>query len=133
MIKTALLLIIALIVIPVVAIRFDAPLSDLQWQMISFSFQLMLTVALLCFAVSELTRNYSQVDKIWSITPVGSPVCLRHSATSSTWLSWVTSIAMTRMPYLPASSKTHGRHSFPWPWNEYGFVRGLYAPTRVQT
>lgn len=70
MIKTALLLIIALIVIPVVAIRFDAPLSYLQWQMISFSFQLMLTVALLCFAVSELTRNYSQVDKIWSIMPL---------------------------------------------------------------
>ena len=25
--------------------------------------------------------------------------------------------AITRMPYFPASSKTHGRHSLPCPWN----------------
>ena len=47
------------------------------------------------------------------------------------WLSCVISIAMTRMPCLPAFSKTHGRQPFPWPWKAYGFVRGLYAPMRV--
>lgn len=31
---------------------------------------IMLTAAILCFAVSEITRNYSQVDKLWSIMPV---------------------------------------------------------------
>jgi steroid 5-alpha reductase family enzyme len=30
----------------------------------------MLLTALLCFAVSEITRNYSQVDKLWSIMPI---------------------------------------------------------------
>ncbi len=30
----------------------------------------MLIVALACFFVSELTRNYSQVDKLWSLMPV---------------------------------------------------------------
>jgi steroid 5-alpha reductase family enzyme len=30
----------------------------------------MLAVALICFLVSELTRNYSQVDKLWSIMPI---------------------------------------------------------------
>lgn len=30
----------------------------------------MLTVAIVCFVVSELTRNYSQVDKLWSLLPV---------------------------------------------------------------
>jgi steroid 5-alpha reductase family enzyme len=31
---------------------------------------LMIIVALACFVVSELTRNYSQVDKLWSLLPV---------------------------------------------------------------
>jgi steroid 5-alpha reductase family enzyme len=31
---------------------------------------LMLTVAVVCFLVSEITRNYSQVDKLWSLMPV---------------------------------------------------------------
>jgi steroid 5-alpha reductase family enzyme len=30
----------------------------------------MLSAAIVCFFVSELTRNYSQVDKLWSIMPV---------------------------------------------------------------
>ncbi len=70
MIKTAILLIIALIVLPIIAIKFDTPLSPAQWQMIRNSFQVMLVVALTCFAVSEITKNYSQVDKLWSILPV---------------------------------------------------------------
>jgi steroid 5-alpha reductase family enzyme len=70
MIKTAVLLIVALVLIPLIALRFDAPLSNLQREMITFSFLLMMAVALLCFVVSEITRNYSQVDKIWSIMPV---------------------------------------------------------------
>jgi steroid 5-alpha reductase family enzyme len=30
----------------------------------------MLAVAAVCFVVSELTRNYSQVDKLWSLLPI---------------------------------------------------------------
>lgn len=31
---------------------------------------LMLAVSLICFLVSEITRNYSQVDKLWSLMPI---------------------------------------------------------------
>jgi len=31
---------------------------------------IMLAVAMICFIISELTRNYSQVDKLWSIMPI---------------------------------------------------------------
>jgi steroid 5-alpha reductase family enzyme len=31
---------------------------------------IMLIAALVCFVVGELTRNYSQVDKIWSLMPI---------------------------------------------------------------
>jgi len=30
----------------------------------------MAVVAMLCFVVSEITRNYSQVDKLWSLLPI---------------------------------------------------------------
>ena len=43
---------------------------------------------------------------ICSITPVGFPVISRASWISRTCMSWVTSMAMTLMPYLPASSNT---------------------------
>ena len=31
---------------------------------------IMIAAALICFLVSEITRNYSQVDKLWSLMPV---------------------------------------------------------------
>ncbi|HUX94570.1 MAG TPA: DUF1295 domain-containing protein [Bacteroidales bacterium] len=31
---------------------------------------IMLAAAILCFAVSEITQNYSQVDKLWSLMPI---------------------------------------------------------------
>ena len=33
-------------------------------------FTVIIIVAIACFVVSELTRNYSQVDKLWSLMPV---------------------------------------------------------------
>ena len=45
--------------------------SDAQFQnLISVWGTLMITVALTCFIVSEITRNYSQVDKLWSLMPL---------------------------------------------------------------
>lgn len=70
MLRTILLLILSLIALPIIAYRYDAPLEEAQWAMLTQSFFLMLGVAFLCFTVSELTRNYSQVDKLWSIVPV---------------------------------------------------------------
>jgi steroid 5-alpha reductase family enzyme len=31
---------------------------------------IMLSAAIICFIVSEITRNYSQVDKLWSLMPI---------------------------------------------------------------
>ena len=70
MIKTGLLLILTLIVVPVLAFQFDRPLTPEQWEALRQVGALMLLVALLCFAVGELTGNVSQVDKLWSIVPV---------------------------------------------------------------
>jgi steroid 5-alpha reductase family enzyme len=68
--KTALLLIATLVVVPLLAFKFDAPLTPEQWAMVRSTGALMLGVALLCFVVGEATGNVSQVDKLWSIVPV---------------------------------------------------------------
>lgn len=70
MIRTALLLILAVIVLPLVAFYLDAPLLPVQKNWLTTMGYLMVGVALTCFLVSTLTGNCSQVDKLWSIVPI---------------------------------------------------------------
>lgn len=90
MLKTIILLITALVVIPLVAFYLDDPLSELQVTMLRTSAFMMLGVAVYCFIVSELTRNYSQVDKLWSIVPI---VYAFYFAAASGWAPRVTLMA----------------------------------------
>ena len=69
MLRTAILLVLTLVVLPMVALRQDAPLEALQWAMLREGLVLALAFALYAFIASELTRNYSQVDRLWSIVP----------------------------------------------------------------
>jgi len=48
---------------------YPSPLSPAQLHMLKTSGGIMLSVSLFCFALAEVTGNYSQVDKIWSIIP----------------------------------------------------------------
>ncbi len=68
--KTALFLIFTLIVVPVIAFRIDDPLTTLQQAALSKLVFIYAVASLLCFAVSTLTKNYSQVDKLWSVMPI---------------------------------------------------------------
>lgn len=67
---TAILLMVTLIVVPAVSyfsgmgLGIDA--SILLWELVMMSF----VAAAYCFLVSELTKNYSQVDKLWSLLPI---------------------------------------------------------------
>lgn len=66
----AVLLAAMLVTVPQLAFLFDQPLDVLQVSMLKDVTYLMLSIAGLCFVVGELTRNVSQVDKLWSIVPV---------------------------------------------------------------
>lgn len=70
MLRTIFLLIVALVIVPLVAFYIDEPLTTLQQNMLHSSVYIMLAVAMYCFVVSELARNYSQVDKLWSVVPL---------------------------------------------------------------
>ncbi len=71
MIRTAFVLVTTLLILPFIAMRYDTPLDAHQMLVLKNLFSGMLAVALTCFVVSELTRNYSQVDKLWSLVPIG--------------------------------------------------------------
>lgn len=68
--KTALLLLVTIIVLPVVAFAIDEPLDPLQNSVLVTLVTVYLIAALLCFFVSTASNNYSQVDKLWSIMPM---------------------------------------------------------------
>lgn len=68
--KTVLFLIFTLIIVPLVTFNFDIPLTNLQLQTLHALLFVYGISACLCFVVSSITNNYSQVDKLWSVIPV---------------------------------------------------------------
>lgn len=70
MIKTIIVLLLTIIVVPIVSFYFDEPLTAQQLTILWNCIYIYVGVALSCFLVSEITRNCSQVDKIWSIIPI---------------------------------------------------------------
>jgi steroid 5-alpha reductase family enzyme len=68
--KTVLALLVTIIVIPILAFTMDEPLSASQNEILLNLLIVYLMAALLCFVVSTITGNYSQVDKLWSLIPI---------------------------------------------------------------
>ena len=68
--KTVLALLVTIIVIPVLAFTIDEPVTSFQQEILNDLVVVYLAAALLSFAVSTLTNNYSQVDKLWSLIPI---------------------------------------------------------------
>ena len=68
--RTIIFLIACLLILPFFAFKYDEPLSPEIFAALKTAAFIMVTVALTCFFTSELTRNCSQVDKLWSIIPM---------------------------------------------------------------
>lgn len=68
--KTVLFLLVTIIVIPFFAFRFDDPLTEMQSAALMDLVVLYIVAAALCFILSLITDNYSQVDKLWSAIPI---------------------------------------------------------------
>ncbi len=63
------IIIAAIILCPVAYFRFGTPLNDLQLKILGVLLIIMAASVLYCFVVGEITRNNSQMDKLWSIMP----------------------------------------------------------------
>lgn len=68
--KTVLALIVTILVVPLLAFYLDEPLSFQQKDIMHDLVRVYLLAALACFVVSSFSRNYSQVDKLWSTIPI---------------------------------------------------------------
>lgn len=68
--KTVIFLLFTLIVVPVIAFYYGQPPNETQMDAIVATGTVYLITAILCFIVSTITNNHSQVDKLWSIIPV---------------------------------------------------------------
>lgn len=68
--KTILSLLFAVIAIPLAAVFFDSTMSDGQIEIIKVLAVVYVITALMSFIISELSKNYSQVDKLWSVIPL---------------------------------------------------------------
>lgn len=68
--KLILLLIFTLIVVPILAFSFDDPLTLEQKAALMQIVSIYLIAALACFLISTISKNYSQVDKLWSLIPI---------------------------------------------------------------
>jgi steroid 5-alpha reductase family enzyme len=67
--KTIITLLAAVVGIPVLTLLLDSSISPTQIQMLKVVGGIYLITSILSFIISELSKNYSQVDKLWSIIP----------------------------------------------------------------
>ncbi len=70
MLKTISILIVTFILVPIGTYYFGDPLSTAQVNTLWKCIYIYIGVSLACFLISQLTDNYSQTDKIWSIIPI---------------------------------------------------------------
>ncbi len=70
MLRTIILLILTLIALPFFAFSGGVGFTIEQWDAFYTLIKIMCGVALGCFVISELSGNYSQTDKLWSIIPL---------------------------------------------------------------
>lgn len=70
MIRTAVFLVATLALLPIIVLTSGIEIEGIYLDSFIDLVTIMVVVALSCFIISELSGNYSQVDKIWSIIPL---------------------------------------------------------------
>ena len=69
-----------MVIVPLVSFKYAKPLSTEQWIILKNGATIALVVAFLCFIISELAKNYSQTDKVWSTAPILYVWYMTHAA-----------------------------------------------------
>jgi steroid 5-alpha reductase family enzyme len=79
-ILTAIILIFTILTVPYVILNYTEPISTLQYDVLLQVIKtVLIPVTAAVWVVGVLTRNVSQVDKLWSIIPVVYCYCLSLS------------------------------------------------------
>ncbi|WP_300663149.1 DUF1295 domain-containing protein [Fluviicola sp.] len=70
MLITIIILLLTLVVVPLMSFYFGTPLNTLQIEVLTEMGIVLGIVTAVCFLLGEITRNNSQIDKIWSLIPI---------------------------------------------------------------
>ena len=68
--QTASLLIVTLVIVPIFSYFFGTPLNEVSIEALKTIATITAVSITYCFIVGEITKNNSQVDKLWSILPI---------------------------------------------------------------
>jgi steroid 5-alpha reductase family enzyme len=68
--QTASLLIVTLVIVPIFSYFFGTPLNEVSIEALKTIATISAVSIAYCFIVGEITKNNSQVDKLWSILPI---------------------------------------------------------------
>lgn len=77
-VRTAFLLIITLVFVPVFSYYFGTPLNDISIEALTSISKICLVAIVYCFIIGEITGNNSQVDKLWSLLPIAYVWVVAH-------------------------------------------------------
>ena len=73
MLKKVLFIVVSFLILIMVFINigsFNFEFSNFQRDSIGFIFKSYIIISLSCFTLGEITKNYSQIDKVWSLVPI---------------------------------------------------------------
>ena len=69
-----------MVAVPILTFYYDEPITDLQWNCLQTLLVTYGVAAFLAFLISTITKNYSQVDKLWSTIPIAYGWITAHYA-----------------------------------------------------
>src|SRR5512133_3216884 len=75
-------------------------------------------VAMLCFIVSEITENYSQVDKLWSLMPIAYSLITAVAFPSARVLIMAALVTICGLRLSYNFSRKGGYNIIPWKGEE---------------
>ena len=73
MLKKVLFIVISFLILIIIFMNissFNFDFSEIQRDSIKFILKSYLIISTLCFILGEITKNYSQIDKVWSLVPI---------------------------------------------------------------
>lgn len=111
-ISTAILLLVTLLVVPVVSYFTGVALGPLESKVLYTLLYVMAGAALYCFVVGELTNNVSQVDKLWSLLPIGYVWLVAHAGNYSPRLVLMTVLVTLWGARLTYNFSRHGAYQW---------------------
>ena len=107
-VRTALLLIITLVVVPVFSYYFGTPLNEVAVEALTVLAKICLGAIIYCFVIGQLTGNNSQVDKLWSLLPIVYVWVVAHYGGYSTRLVVMASLVSLWGIRLTYNFSRHG-------------------------